>query len=166
MLYAVCLWDLNGLDVPGRRRIEDSPRGRRDVENDTANVLDDREISRHQLALRSVRDAMVVVDVAFSRRCGRDVAKWSRCSHRFATTRFTMMIYKFQGSIYQSSVYGIDTLIFESTSCLFYQASLDCVLSSLPLCFQHSRNFSILKIYQSVIALDGGLIQSGGLRRS
>ena len=59
MLWVLRRLELMVSQIPGRRCLDAGLLGPRDVENDTANDLDDRDIRRHQLALRNVRDAMV-----------------------------------------------------------------------------------------------------------
>lgn len=48
------------LEVHGGSRLECALREPSEVDNDTENVLDDRDICRDQFALRKVSDAMVV----------------------------------------------------------------------------------------------------------
>lgn len=80
--------DLNELDAPCGRRLVAWLRGPREVVNDTANVLVDRDMCRHQFGLRKVSDAIFVDEVVSSRTCGRDVARWTTSADgtTFATT--------------------------------------------------------------------------------
>jgi hypothetical protein len=50
--------DLSGLGLPGCSRLIAWLRGPREVVNDSANDLDERDISRHQCGLRSVSEAI------------------------------------------------------------------------------------------------------------